>query len=226
MTNAPREALITVTGGAFGYHGTAIVSGVNVALAPGEFTGLIGPNGAGKSTLFKGLLKLIAPLSGEVHHAPRLAGRIGYVPQRDTLDPIYPLTAADVVDMGGRAGRTEECLAQVGMREFRARTFSELSGGQRQRVLIARALAVDPELLVLDEPTAGIDPVAEESVLQLLSDLHRRQKLTILMVSHHMPALRRCAERVIAVNRGRIQSGPAAELLAPERIIELLEGAL
>jgi ABC-type Mn2+/Zn2+ transport system ATPase subunit len=231
--------MITVSNASFGYGNQPILSEVNLSIEPGEFIGLIGPNGAGKSTLFKGLLKLLPTLSGEVRHAPDLLRRIGYVPQRDTLDPIYPLTAWDVVRMGfegpqpwyrgvGKNGKAmiQSCLEKVGMDDFNDHPFAQLSGGQRQRVLMARALAGDPKLLVLDEPTAGIDPVAEESVLNLLSALHKDHKLTILMVSHHIQSLRRCVQRAIVVNQGHILSGPAAELLAPERLQTLLEGVL
>jgi len=239
MDNLDSSPLITVSEAAFGYAHQPILSGVNLTIHAGEFMGLIGPNGAGKSTLFKGLLTLIPPLSGVVTHAPQLLRRIGYVPQRDTLDPIYPLTAWDVVRMGcegplpwyqnmGLEGKKtiQACLEKVGMQDFSDHPFAQLSGGQRQRVLMARALAADPLLLVLDEPTAGIDPVAEESILKLLSQLHADKKLTILMVSHHIHSLRRCVERVLVVNKGGIQLGLASDLLAPERITALLEGVL
>ena len=135
------KALLTVSQASFGYAGHPILSGIDLVVARGEFVGLIGPNGAGKSTLFKGLLKLLPPLSGTVTHAAELTRRIGYVPQRDALDPIYPLTAWDVVRMGveaplpwyrplGARGKAtiDECLEKVGMQDFADHPFAQLSG--------------------------------------------------------------------------------------------------
>ncbi len=231
--------LIDIKQAAFGYNERPVIRDVSLCVRRGEFIGLIGPNGAGKSTLFKGLLGLLPPHIGEVTRSPELLGRIGYVPQRETLDPIYPLTAWDVVRMGvagplpwyrlpGREGKSMiwDCLQKVGMAEFSDHPFALLSGGQRQRVLIARALAVNPRLLVLDEPTAGIDPVAEESILALLKQLHKQSQMAILMVSHHMQSLRNRVERVIVVNNGGILCGPAVEMLSPDRIVELLEAGV
>src|SRR5262249_46604008 len=107
-------------------------------------------------------------------------------------------------------------------RVFRDHTFADLSGGQRQRILIARALAARPEILVLDEPTAGIDPLAEESILALLKELNDKQGITVLMVSHHLQSLRQRVSRVIVVNEQKIVSGPPEDLLRPERVAELL----
>jgi ABC-type Mn2+/Zn2+ transport system ATPase subunit len=232
-------ALITLRETAFGYGGEAVIENVSLTVQRGEFIGLIGPNGAGKSTLFKGILKLLPPLAGSVTHAPALQRRIGYVPQRDTLDPIYPLTAWDVVRMGLLGplpwyhfpskkddAVIRERLEEVKMEDFSDHPFALLSGGQRQRVLIARALAVRPELLVLDEPTAGIDPVAEENILALLGELHEKSQISILMVSHHIQSLRKRVQRVIVVNNGGVLDGSAAEMLAPERMIKLLEAGL
>jgi energy-coupling factor transport system ATP-binding protein len=112
------------------------------------------------------------------------------------------------------------------MEDFSDHPFALLSGGQRQRVLIARALAVRPELLVLDEPTAGIDPVAEENILTLLGELHEKSQISILMVSHHIQSLRKRVQRVIVVNRGGVLDGLAAEMLAPERMLKLLEAGV
>ncbi|MBV9079636.1 MAG: metal ABC transporter ATP-binding protein [Elusimicrobia bacterium] len=230
------NALISVKNAAFGYGGVVIIDHVSLDVCDGEFIGLIGPNGAGKSTLFKGLLRLIAPMSGTVDHSPRIHKKIGYVPQRDQLDAIYPLTAFDVAAMGPAAAaawyrfpgsstrkRVMDCLARVDMQDQKDKPFSALSGGQRQRVLIARALAMNPEMLVLDEPTAGIDPVAEESVLKLLGELNTQQKITILMVSHHIHSLRGRVHRAVLVKDRAVICGSSEEMLNPDRIMELLD---
>jgi ABC-type Mn2+/Zn2+ transport system ATPase subunit len=228
-------SLIRLENAAFGYNGRPVLRGVSLDVLEGEFVGLIGPNGAGKSTLFKGMLRLIPALAGSVWHDPRLARRIGFVPQRDQLDAIYPLSVFDVAQMGvvgslpwyrfpNRTTKlaVDACLDQVGMADKRDRLFAELSGGQRQRVLIARALVMNPELLVLDEPTAGIDPVAEEAILRLLGELNRRTQLTILMVSHHIQSLRHNVQRAILVKNSTVVSGASEELLHPEKVAELL----
>ena len=239
MSETKSPPLISLRDAAFGYRGEPVIQNVSLDVMPGEFIGIIGSNGSGKSTLFKGMLRLIAPLKGEVFHDPLIYRRIGYVPQRDQLDAIYPLTAWDVVRMGPIGvlpwyrpsgnkinQKIMECLEQVGMGEFRDHSFSELSGGQRQRVLIARALAMNPELLVLDEPTAGIDPVAEEVILKTLTRLNHDLKITILMVSHHIQSLRNRVHRAILVKEGKIISGAGKEMLHPDRIVDLLTESL
>ena len=203
--------LITLENASFGYNKKPVIRNVSLVVRRGEFIGIVGPNGAGKTTLFRGILGLIPPIEGRVIRAAELHRRIGYVPQRDQLDSIYPVTASDVVYMGlvgilpwyRFPGETalqtiQASLDKVGMLTFSNHPFAELSGGQRQRVLIARALAIAPLLLVLDEPTAGIDPAAEESILLLLDKL-QEQGETILMVSHRLQALHKHARRVIEV---------------------------
>ena len=142
---------------------------------------------------------------------------LGYVPQRDSLDPLWPLSAFEVALMGtyGRlgAGRVagaaeyqlvRECLAQAGATDLERKAFSVLSGGQKQRVLIARALATQPDILLLDEPTAGIDPETTVAVMEMLSRLHRERHLTILMVNHDLPLARKHTTDVLRVADGKV----------------------
>ena len=172
--------LVQLEGVAFGYDRAPIVTGIDLSIGPGDLIGVLGPNGSGKTTLFRGLLGLIEPMDGHVRRSTR---RIGYVPQRETLDRIYPVSAEEVVQMGayGRLrgwrslarderARSLACLERVGLAEERKRPFGELSGGQRQRILLARALMVEPELLLLDEPTSGVDRAATEQILELLRE--------------------------------------------------------
>jgi len=238
MSNSDRDSkasLISLVNASFGYGDIPVIHNISLDVVKGEFIGLIGPNGSGKSTLFKGMLKLLSPLEGQVIHAPEIAKRIGYVPQRDQLDSIYPLSAFDVAYMGpigvtpwfkipstAMREKTMESLERVGMKPYAQHSFSALSGGQRQRVLIARALAVNPQLLVLDEPTAGIDPVAEESILSLLAELNERDRISILMVSHQIQSLRKRVRRVLLIKDHKVLSGSARDLLNPDRIAELL----
>jgi ABC-type Mn2+/Zn2+ transport system ATPase subunit len=199
----------------FGYEGRAIVHRASLVVRADEFVVLVGANGSGKSTLVRGLLGLLPPLSGRVERRAGL--RIGYVPQRETLDPLYPLSAADVVMMGAardlrpwqRLGKAERdrahaALLACGVTDFATRRYAALSGGQRQRVLLARALATDPEVLLLDEPTAGVDPVAERALLDLLGDLAHRRHLAVWMVTHHLHAIADRADRVATVEEGRV----------------------
>lgn len=223
---------------AVGYGGRAILSGISLAIARGSFTALVGANGSGKTTLLKTLIGVLPPLAGQLKFNATSGGRlaVGYVPQREALDPMFLLSGYEVALMGcfGRvppgpflpkAERewTRECLRRVGASDLQSRRFSQLSGGQKQRVLIARALAVRPDLLVLDEPTAGIDAAATQAILEVLRQLHREEPLTILMVSHDLHELRQVAERVIWLQRGRVLQGTVHDLLSPEHIQHMLE---
>ena len=212
----------------FGYvPGELTLEHVNLTVMPGESGCIVGPNGGGKSTLLKLLLGLLQPTSGTV----RLFGvapdegrrRVGYMPQYHLLDRVFPITVFEVVLTGRmnswrpfwyggedrRAAR--RALDEIGLSQLADRSFSSLSGGQRQRVLIARALACDPELLLLDEPTANIDPGAEERFYELLEELRRR--MTVLTVSHDLGFVNREVDSVICVNR-RVVKHRAADFSA------------
>src|SRR5919108_5391537 len=194
------EALIRLQDLSLGYDGRAVLEGVSFAIERGEFLALLGPNGAGKTTLLRGMLGLIPVLAGRIEYGfDRSTTPPGYVPQRDTLDPIFPLTVFEVVLMGtyGRLGLLRpvgrrqrqlaaDCLERVGLTDLAHQPFWALSGGQKQRVLIARALAVEPRILLLDEPTAGVDPGAATAIMDLIAQLNRDQGLTVVLVSHHL----------------------------------------
>lgn len=216
---------------AFGHAGRSVVSGVDIEVRAGDFLGIVGPNGGGKTTLFRGLMGLLPPLAGRVL---RDGARIGYVPQRESLDPIFPLRVRDVVLMGAygelcglrrttRAQRTaaERSIERVGLTEKSDADFARLSGGQRQRALLARALLRSPNVLLLDEPTSGVDRGAEQQILHLLVELREREGLAVLIVSHQLALLREFAHEVLWVADGRIERGPPATMLAPERLDRL-----
>jgi ABC-type Mn2+/Zn2+ transport system ATPase subunit len=223
-----------------GYDDGPVLAHVSFAIERGEFAALLGPNGAGKTTLFRGILGLIPTLAGRIEYGfERGAHPPGYVPQRERLDPIFPLTAFEVALMGtyvrlpplvpiGRRRRrlATECLAQVGLAELAEQPFWALSGGQKQRVLIARALATEPEVLLLDEPTAGIDPGAEATIMEVISRLNRDRGLTVVLVSHHLRLVRSLVGSVIWVEHGTATKGAAAEILAPERLAEVFGPAV
>jgi ABC-type Mn2+/Zn2+ transport system ATPase subunit len=221
-----------------GYARHVVLNGVNLTLERGTFTGLLGANGSGKSTLLKTVLSIIPPLAGSVELHP-VAGRkptLGYVPQRESLDPIYLLSSFEVVLMGvcvrvgparviSRAERlwAMECLSRTGAADLASKLFSQLSGGQKQRVLMARALATKPDLLMLDEPTAGIDAAATRAILDLLRGLHQNHDQTILMVSHDLTSVRQYAESVIWLHEGKVLHGSVSDLLSRSKIEEIMD---
>jgi ABC-type Mn2+/Zn2+ transport system ATPase subunit len=217
-----------------GYDGRPVLNRVSFEIAHGEFVVLAGPNGAGKTTLFRGILGLISPLTGRIERGfDRRSAPPGYVPQKESLDPIFPLTALDVVLMGAAARvpplrpirrrhrqLAADCLDSVGLGEAAERPFWTLSGGQKQRVLIARALAVQPKLLLLDEPTAGVDPGAEAAIVDVIAQLNRQRGLTVVLVSHHLRLLRKIVRSVIWVDEGTATKGSSEEMLSAERLAQ------
>jgi zinc transport system ATP-binding protein len=219
----------------FSYGGpVSILEDVTFAVAERDFACIIGPNGGGKTTLLKLILGLLRPgvghvrvLGGPPHVARR---RIGYMPQHTQLDPQFPVDVLDVVLMGrlgkgrcfGPFGRRDkevalQALREVGIHDLRNRPFSALSGGQRQRVLIARALACEPDVLLLDEPTANLDIGVQDDFHQLLHEMNKR--LTLLMVSHDVGFVSKFVKKVICVNRRVIVH--STESLTGEAIREI-----
>ena len=217
----------------FAYGNVPVLEGADFDIFPGESVCVVGPNGGGKTTLLKLILGLLQPASGSltVLGSPPQAGRgrVGYVPQLLDFDPLFPMTARDVVLTGllnrgswGFAGRRErvravEALGKMGLADKAEVAFSSLSGGQRQAVLIARALVGEPELLLLDEPTAHVDAAAEERLTAQLKSL--RKDLTLVTVSHDLAFVSRSVPKVICVNRV-VHVHPTVEL-TQERLREL-----
>ncbi len=225
-------SLISLRKAAFGYGGRPVLSGVDLEVAPGAFVGIVGPNGAGKTTLIRGVLGLLPPLEGALDRATR---KLGYVPQRESLDSIFPLNVEEVVHTGcyGRLTRVlrrlsredrelaRRSLERVGLLEERRSRFTSLSGGQRQRVLIARALAMRPRVLILDEPTSGVDRPTRKLILELLMRLNREEDLAILLVSHQLAMTKEAVRQVLWVADGRVVEGTGEDVLSPEQLDEL-----
>jgi zinc transport system ATP-binding protein len=200
---------------AFSYDTVPVLEDVNLKVKHGEFATIVGPNGGGKTTLLRLLLGILKPVQGKIAvlgSTPEKARlRVGYMPQHADLDPQFPVTVMDVVMLGrlgrrfgGRYSKEDrqlalKALAEVQLESMVRTAFSTLSGGQKQRALIARALCCNPEMLLLDEPTANIDPEVEENLLTILQELN--QRMTILLVSHDMGFVSRVVKSVICVNR-------------------------
>ncbi len=224
--HATAETAVDLRNVSFAYGATQALEGVTFSIQRGDFVSVVGPNGGGKTTLLKLILGLLEPDRGEIRvfgRPPQQARRlVGYMPQHARLDLQFPVTVMDVVLMGrlGNGARmgpfrspdrsaATEALREVGLYEQRGRSLAALSGGQRQRVLIARALACEPELLLLDEPTSNLDPHVESTFQDLLRRLNER--LTILIVSHDLGFVSQMVRTVVCVNR-RVQVHPTGEL--------------
>jgi ABC-type Mn2+/Zn2+ transport system ATPase subunit len=223
--------LVALEGAAIGHGRRALFSDLSVEVAPGDFLAVVGPNGGGKTTLLRTLLGA-QPLLGGRRVRPRPVG-VGYVPQRDHVDAIWPFRVGEVVLMGRvpalgplRPPREPDVeavrrsLARVGIGDLARRWYGELSGGQRQRTLIARALAAEPELLALDEPTNGMDPGSELDTMELLRDLQAGTPLAIVMVSHRIEAVANYARTFAFVDHeaGLFRVGTVDEMLRPEAL--------
>ena len=214
------------------YGDALVLDQVSLRVEAGEFVGIVGPNGGGKSTLLKAALGLVPVLAGEVRLLGAPPGRLGardlrriaYVPQNAVhVDPRFPVTAFEVVMMGrtGRRGLLRrlgaedrrlavEAMEEVGVEALSDRLVGTLSGGERQRVFLARALAGQPEALILDEPTTGVDPAAREEFYRLLDHLNHHHRITLLLVSHDTQAITLAAHRLVAVNRRVVYDGDPA----------------
>jgi len=207
---------VTISDLHFAYNGETVLHDVDLNIDVRDFVTIVGPNGGGKTTLLKLILGLLKPQRGAVavmgRTPDRARARIGYMPQHTDFDQHFPITVQDVVLIGrlhehrwfGRYNRRDrdavvKALADVDLEDVLMRPFSTLSGGQRKRVLIARALATNPDLLILDEPTANLDPSAEKDLYRLLHRLN--EHLTILMVSHDLNFVSSFVNRVVCVNR-------------------------
>ncbi len=224
--------LIQLAGVVVGHHGRPALPPIDLTLRRGVFLGVVGPNGSGKTTLVRTILGLLAPIAGQIRFPTGKRPRFGYVPQRDAVDPSFPLTAFEIVEMGcygrlrllARPNRetrvlAERALADVGADALARTAYEALSGGQRQRVLIARALAGAPDVLVLDEPTNGMDLPSERAMLDLVASFCRRD-IAVIMVSHQLGAVADYAGELclVAGPTHPVEIGPRAEVLTSQRL--------
>jgi ABC-type Mn2+/Zn2+ transport system ATPase subunit len=230
--------LIEFKNATLGYGSKVVLSGISFAILPGEYLGIVGPNGAGKTTIVRTILGSIPPLAGEVTIRSATGGdlRIGYVPQRDSIDYVLPYTVREVVMMGRfrqigllRRPGTEDkeivrtSLVHAAVESLADRPFRDLSGGQKQRVLIARALASQPETLILDEPTNGMDLPSRISVLELINELHEKGKMTVIMISHLLDDVANHVRRIALVEPNFFQIGHVDEVLTAKNLSALYQ---
>lgn len=231
---APAPPLVEIDAVSVRLSGVSVLDDVCLEIAPGTVHALVGPNGGGKSTLLRALLGEL-PFEGRITRHWRGSGRVGYVPQRLPIDPTLPLTVTDFLWLaerrwpvwaaGARRRRrlAETRLSAVGLDGLAERPLAELSGGERQRLMLSLALTPAPELLLLDEPTAGVDLVAREAVLSALTAV-RAAGGTVLLISHDLDLVRRLADRVSVLNRQLRDTGEPAQALAPERLLAAFAG--
>lgn len=210
------------------YGLTTVLDKVTFSVARGEIVAIIGPNGSGKTTLLQAILGL-QPYEGVIRVNGRPVreslGKIGYVPQRFAFDRTFPLTVGEFLRLRGAKPKHRDwrqaVLAEVNLTGGEGTLVGELSGGELQRLLIANALMAEPELLLLDEPTAGVDRAGERGFYELVSHLHRSHQMTVLMVSHDLAMVARQATKIICLNRELVCFGPPAQAIAPDVLRQL-----
>ena len=220
--------LIVCRDAALGYEGRAVLSGLDLRIAAGDYLCVVGENGSGKSTLMKGLLGLLEPMEGVIERAPELkSGAVGYLPQQTQAQKDFPATVYEVVLSGflNRRGfrffytaaqKTEalQAIGKLGILELKDRCYRELSGGQQQRVLLARALCAAGDLLVLDEPVTGLDPAAADDLYRTLRYLNRTEGMAVVMVTHDIRSALRDATAILHAGRNQWFLGTPGEYLA------------
>jgi ABC-type Mn2+/Zn2+ transport system ATPase subunit len=228
-----RDALVALDGVTCAYRAQAVVTDASFVLDTGSFVGVVGPSGSGKTTLLRAMLGTIAPVRGCVRRRPGL--RLGYVPQTETVDWSFPVTVRDVVLMARTRGRVlpwssrderrevDAVLERLGIPSLGHRHIRDLSGGQQQRVFLARALFGQPDLLLLDEPTSGIDVRTRHEVLHLLEHLHA-EGLAIVLTTHDLNGIASHLPRVVCLNVEVVADGAPEDVLTPE-VLERTYGA-
>ncbi|MGH9196040.1 MAG: metal ABC transporter ATP-binding protein [Acidimicrobiia bacterium] len=216
------------------YNGQTAVEAATLSIYPRDYLGIVGPSGSGKTSLLKTLAGTISPGRGSVSRKERL--RVGYVPQVETVNWFFPVTVLEVVLMGGDSRRpvpwparwerkrAEAHLERLGLGDLKRRHIRALSGGQQARVFVARSLMGDPDVLLLDEPTAGVDVATRHEVLHLLHDLNHDEGIAVVITTHDLNGIAAHMHTVVCLNRRIIAAGAPAEILTPG-ILEETYGA-
>ena len=220
--------IIKVTGLSYHYDSIATLDNISFTVGKGDFLGIIGPNGAGKTTLFQCMLGIIRDYEGEINlfgfdikQNKKILQKIGYVPQKKNVEQTFPATVKEVVSLGVIGMRNssdyiDKAIDFVELGAYRDKRIGELSEGQQQRAIIAKALVKQPELLILDEPTTGIDSVTQEKFFNLLTKLNKDKGITIVWSSHDMNAVERLANRVACIDRKLFFHGQSEDFFGNE----------
>jgi ABC-type Mn2+/Zn2+ transport system ATPase subunit len=218
------EVIVRTAGLRLGYGRRVVLTHVDFRMRLGEFWFFLGPNGEGKTTLLRAILGILRPQTGQLWVHPELGQRqrIGFVPQRCDINPTLPTTVREFVLLGlvgidtdrrEAAVRLGWALERVGLGGLEGKDYWSLSGGQRQRALVARALVRRPSVLILDEPTNGLDLAAEDAVLRFLAELNHKQRQTLLFVTHNLAIAARYATHIALFHAGEVVSGSRQEVL-------------
>ena len=220
-----------------GYNGQEIIGNLNFEVEKGDYLCIVGENGSGKSTLMKTLLGLQPPVSGQVLLDEGLTrNRIGYLPQQTEIQKDFPASVREIVLSGcqNKCGarpfyskadkeRAQANIEKMGLQSLKKRSYRHLSGGQQQRVLLARALCAAEELLLLDEPVAGLDPIVTEEMYRLIDGLHRSDGMTIIMISHDLDAAIQYADKILHIGK-KVFFGTKAEYLESSQSSAFVKG--
>jgi ABC-type Mn2+/Zn2+ transport system ATPase subunit len=217
------------------YGRRSVLRHVDLDVPEHSFLGLIGPNGSGKTTLLRAIPGLQRPLSGTIDYQAGKPPRAGYIQQRQFLDELFPMSVEEIVLMGriplvGPLRRFRQAdhaavaaaMETTGIAPLAGRLYRQLSGGQKQRCLLARALASEPELLALDEPTSDMDIASEETTLQLVSRIQGERSLTVIMVSHRLDVVINFVDRLALLRDGELRAGPIDEMLSADLLRDFL----
>jgi zinc transport system ATP-binding protein len=238
------DPLIQVENVSFSFNGMEVLRNISFSISPGDFIALLGPNGSGKTTLIRVILGILKPSRGRVvlmgedlDHFTQWR-RVGYVPQKAThLDPFFPASAREVVAMGLISKKRfpriltgqdeasiDRALKQVDMKGLKHRRIGELSGGQQQRVFIARAIVNGPDVVFLDEPTAGVDADTQTRFYEMLADLNRKKNLTIVLITHDFAIITKHVTKVACLNQQLVFHGTHEDFCSSSVVQELLHG--
>jgi manganese/zinc/iron transport system ATP- binding protein len=242
LPDHPSSAPLSIHDMTVAYHRKPVLWDIDYNAPPGQLVAIVGPNGSGKTTLIKAVLDLVPKVSGRVlvfgQPYSEERSRVGYVPQRESVDWDFPVNAQQVVAMGlyhkigwcrpvARKHRDAALAAldRVGMADFAGRQISQLSGGQQQRVFLARALAQDADLYLMDEPFAGVDAATERAIVAILHELRNSGK-TVLVVHHDLQTVEDYFDSVLLLNMRLVASGPVQQVFTPENLRKTYGGKL
>ena len=213
------------------YNSDLVLENISFKADQGDLLGIIGPNGAGKTTLFSLILGLLEGYQGkitvfgeDIRNNRKVLKKIGYIPQKNIIDQGFPATVEEIVSLGVFERKTKDkiisAINTVGLLEQKHKRIGELSGGQQQRILIAKALVNEPQLLILDEPTTGIDLETQNKFYALLRKLNSENKITIILASHDLDAINKLANKIACVNRKMSFHGDAREFFGNEQLLK------